>query len=247
MPPLGVLHGEAHLAHVHRAADLPAARDLYDALDCLHGHGVEHLELRREPVAPRRNRAAAGEVRGAFSGRVDDDPAEGEILHEVVEQFDFVVGLGEFQGSGDHLGGVEEVHPEGGAEEPPLVGFGSDDAGKDGFALVVYVHGGDELRRRRCRWLCWDGIGRGVVEGGEGVGEDGAVGGGEGGDGGRGEGIVERRPRGGADVTPEVVFGAEAAEVRGGGSGGSEGGAVEAIKDVGLKDVGVDGGDVRRG
>ena len=163
----------------------------------------------------------------------------------MVEQFVFVVGLREFEGSGDHLVAVEEVHPERGAEEPALVGFGFDDAGKDGFTLVVEVHGRDELRRRR-GWWCWVEIGRGMVEGGEGVGEDGTVAGGEGGDNGRGEGVVERRPRGSGNVTPEVVFCAEAAEVGGGGSGGGESRTVEAIKDVGLKDVRVDGCDVGR-
>lgn len=120
------------------------------------------------------------------------------------------------------------------------MGLGSEDLGKDGFALVIYIDGGDEFLRRRCSVMGQRG---GVVEGGEGVGEDGAVGGGEGGDEGGGDRVVEGGPRGGADVMPEVVFGAEAAEVGCGGGGGGEGCAVESGEDVGLDDVRMDGGD----
>lgn len=81
-----------------------------------------------------------------------------------------------------------------------------------------------------------------MVDGGKGVGEDRAVGGGEGSDEGSGTGLVERGPGGGADVPPEVLIGAEPAQVEGGGGCGGESGSVEAIKDVGLNDVGVEGG-----
>ena len=54
--------------------------------------------------------------------------------------------------------------------------FRTVDAGKDGFALVVDVDGGNEFL---ATMVC-GGEGRVVgVEGGEGVGEDGAVGGGK--------------------------------------------------------------------
>jgi len=123
------------------------------------------------------------------------------------------------------------------------VGFGCDDARKDGSALVVKVHGGYKLRRQPR----WGGVGRrGVLDGGKGVGKDRAVGGGEGFDEGSRVGLVERGPCGGADAPPEAVIGAETAEVVGGGGCGGESGTVEAIKDVGLNDVGVEDGDVGR-
>ena len=81
-----------------------------------------------------------------------------------------------------------------------------------------------------------------MMEGGECVGEDGAVAGGECGDDVAGGGIIEGGPRGGAGVAPEVVRRAEMAEVGGGGGGCGEGGAVEAGEDVGVDDVRVDGG-----
>jgi len=212
------------------AAGLPAACDPDDALDSLHGHREQNLQIPRQPVPPRRHRPPAGEVGGALPRRVDEDPAQAQILLEVGQPGRFLIALREYQGGGDHLVGVEEVHPERGGEEPALVGFGCDDARKDGFALVVEVHGGYELRRQQPRWV---GVGRrGVVDGGKGVGEDGAVGGGEGSDEVSRKWLVERGPGGGADVPPEMVVGAEMAEVEGGGGCGGEGGTVEAIKDV---------------
>ncbi|KAL4359617.1 hypothetical protein AHAS_Ahas08G0095300 [Arachis hypogaea] len=58
-----------------------------------------------------------------------------------------------------------------------------------------------------------------------------------------GKGVGEGGPGGGADGGPEVVLGAETAEVGGRGGCGGEGGAVEAGEDVGVDDVRVKIGD----
>ena len=52
--------------------------------------------------------------------------------------------------------------------------------------------------------------------------------------------VVDGRPRGGADFPPELFFGGESVQVRGGARGRGEGGAVEPGEDVGLDDVLVD-------
>lgn len=110
------------------------------------------------------------------------------------------------------------------------------------------IDGGEQLGRRRQSTAAIGGRaaeGVAVVQRREGVGEERAVGGGEGGDeaadtwvGGGGPLVV-------ADVTPEVVLGGESAELEGRGGSGGEGWAVESGQDVGLKNVGVDGGDRR--
>lgn len=56
-------------------------------------------------------------------------------------------------------------------------------------------------------------------------------------------GIGDGRPRGGADVPPECLFGGEGVQLGGCTCGGGEGGAVEAGEDVGHDYVRVDGGD----
>lgn len=55
--------------------------------------------------------------------------------------------------------------------------------------------------------------------------------------------VVYGGPRGGADVSPEFVSGGERAQLGRCTAGGGESRAVEAGEDVGLDDVGMDGGD----
>lgn len=69
------------------------------------------------------------------------------------------------------------------------------------------------------------------------------MGGGEGGYGGADRGLGGGGPGGVANVSPQKIFGAEREELGGGAAGGGESGAVEAIQDMGLDDVGMDGGD----
>lgn len=86
----------------------------------------------------------------------------------------------------------------------------------------------------------------GVVEGREGVGENGPVAAGDGGDDVASDGVLERGPRGGADFAPEIVLGAEAVHEGRYGCGGCQRGAVEACEDVRVDDVGVERGEARR-
>lgn len=83
-----------------------------------------------------------------------------------------------------------------------------------------------------------------MIESGERVGEEGAVAGGEGGDDAADIFVGDRRPRGGANLAPEIVLCGEGVELGGSAGGGGESGAVEAGEDVGLDNVLRDGGDV---
>lgn len=83
-----------------------------------------------------------------------------------------------------------------------------------------------------------------VIENGKRIGEEGAVAGGEGGDDVADILVDDGRPRGGANLAPEIVLCGEGVELGGSAGGGGESGAVEAREDVGLHNVLMDGGDV---
>lgn len=81
------------------------------------------------------------------------------------------------------------------------------------------------------------------MEGREGIGVDGAVAAGDGGDDAAGDGVPQGRPRGGADLAPEILLCAEAVHEGGYGRSGCQRGGVEAREDVHVDDVGVERGE----
>lgn len=110
-----------------------------------------------------------------------------------------------------------------------------EDGGDDGVVVEEKIDSGDEVGwEGEGRWWWWGDEG----EGGEGVGEEGAVVRDE-----VGEGrVVGGGPGGGAEAVPEGWLGGERAEMGGGTADGGEGRAVEEAKDVD-EDVGREGGE----
>lgn len=83
-----------------------------------------------------------------------------------------------------------------------------------------------------------------MIENGKRIGEEGAVASGEGGDDAADIFVDNGRPRGGANLAPEIVSCGEGVELGGSAGGGGESRAVKAREDVGLDNVLMDSGDV---